>query len=172
MRAVDLPSRFDQPSKGARVYTQDNHCCSGEVGKPEKYSDSPSLVDKPPVVPHTWKPLPADHVWAWVSRNAGSRPRERNAIDARILDYTKAGGGKIIDNPKEVGGYPAIEPTRHEAEVPRAPFLPPSPKVLAETRLEAWLCLRHLEVGGPLTTECPDDEAKLTAALIESRPKK
>ena len=170
--AVDLPSKFDQPSKGARVFAQDNHCCSGEASKPEQYSGSPSIVDKPPVVPHSWKPLPAEHVWAWVQRNAGSRPRERNAIDTRILEYTKSGGGKIIDNPKEVGGFPEIEPTSMRAELPRGPFLPPSPKVLAETRLEAWLCLRHLEVGGPLTAECPDDEAKLIAALLESRPKK
>lgn len=172
MLAVDLPSEFDEPSKGARVFAQDNHCCSGEVGKPEEYSGSPSIVDKPPVIPHSWKPLQAEHVWAWVSRNAGSRPRERNAIDTRILEYTKAGGGKIIDNPKEVGGFPEIAPISVRAELPRGPFLPPSPKVLAETRLEAWLCLRHLEVGGPLTAECPDDEAKLVAALLESRPKK
>jgi hypothetical protein len=172
MRAVDLPTLFEEPSKGAKVFVKDNHCCSGEVAKPEEYGNSNIIVDVPPVVPHAWKLLPAEHVWAWVARNAGSRPGERGPIPTRILEYIQTGGGKIINNPAEVGGFPPIEPTTHEAEVPLGPFLPPTPKVLAETRLEAWLCLRHLEVGGPLTPECPDDEAKLRTSLAESRPKK
>ena len=34
-----------------------------------------------------------------------------------------------------------------------------------KTRLEAWLCLRHFEVGGPQTAQCPEGAEELRNAL-------
>jgi hypothetical protein len=38
--------------------------------------------------------------------NAGARPWDRDAVDRRLLDEARAGGGKIIDFESEVGGLP------------------------------------------------------------------
>jgi len=170
MQAVQVPEDFEQPSKGADFYLADNHCCSGMAGIPEPLPRLPSIVDAPPVTSSTWKPMPADKVWIWVSEHAGSRPRERSINDSRIFEYVDQGRGKIINNPADVGGYPLIEPNERRADVPSDPFAPPASAVRAETRLEAWLCLRHFKVGGPPTPECPDGIRALRSALADARP--
>jgi hypothetical protein len=47
---------------------------------------------------------PADETPAWVLANVGARPWDRDAVDRRLLDEARAGGGKIIDFESEVGG--------------------------------------------------------------------
>ncbi len=51
--------------------------------------------------------LPAVDVQDAVIRNAGARPWDRDAIDARIVANVIEGRGDIIDSEQEVGGYPA-----------------------------------------------------------------
>ena len=48
--------------------------------------------------------------------NAGARPWDRDAIDARIVADVRNGTGRIIDSQDEVGGYPVRPPAR-------APFI-------------------------------------------------
>ncbi len=47
-----------------------------------------------------------------VIREAGARPWDRDAIDARIVADVIEGRGEIIDSEAEVGGYPVQQPTR------------------------------------------------------------
>ena len=47
-----------------------------------------------------------------VIRNAGARPWDRDAIDARIVADVIEGRGAIIDSEAEVGGYPGYPETR------------------------------------------------------------
>jgi len=66
---------------------------------------------------HThWPPgleaRPAADVWEQVLQNAGARPWDRDAIDRRIVEQTRAGTGRVIDSEQEVGGYPAGPETR------------------------------------------------------------
>ena len=49
--------------------------------------------------------LPVDQVRQSVLENAGANPRDRDAIDERIIANVTEGGGAIIDSPEEVGGY-------------------------------------------------------------------
>ena len=45
--------------------------------------------------------------------HAGARPAERDAVDARIIEEARHGGGKVIDSETQREGYPAITaPTR------------------------------------------------------------
>jgi hypothetical protein len=44
--------------------------------------------------------------------NCGSRPWDRDPIDARIVADVRNGTGKIIDSEQEVGGYPVRPETR------------------------------------------------------------
>ena len=43
---------------------------------------------------------------------AGARPWDRGARRIRVLFFIAEGRGEIIDDEKEVGGYPELEPTR------------------------------------------------------------
>ena len=47
---------------------------------------------------------PADETPAWVLENAGARPWDRDAVDRRLLEEARTGGGKIINFESEVGG--------------------------------------------------------------------
>ena len=52
--------------------------------------------------------MPAVDVERWVLANAGARPWDRDAHDARLLADVTEGRGKIIDSETEVGGYPQV----------------------------------------------------------------
>jgi len=76
------------------------------------------ILDQKPVWPERLKPLPASRVEAYVLKNAGARPRERDPIDTRIVEDVKKRGGRIIDSQDEVGGYPKVEKTTRKLRVP------------------------------------------------------
>ena len=72
----------------------------------------------------------------WVLHTAGARPRERDAVDRRIVETVRNGTGRIIDRIGEVGGFPEQTATR------RPLTLPDTPHATAEngyTHLENWL---------------------------------
>ena len=56
--------------------------------------------------------MPARDVETHVLANAGARPWDRDHDDIRVLYYVAEGRGKIIDNEKEVSGYPLQTATR------------------------------------------------------------
>ena len=64
------------------------------------------------------KALSSNKVAASVLKNAGARPKTRDAIDQRIVDDVIQGNGKVINSQNEVGGYPQYEATRHTLSVP------------------------------------------------------
>ncbi|NIJ20704.1 hypothetical protein FHS95_002396 [Sphingomonas naasensis] len=72
---------------------------------------------KPKIVPLTRAPFwpagfvakPARQVEKWVLAEAGARPWDRDAVDKRIVAEVRAGKGRVIDDEREVGGYPKVE---------------------------------------------------------------
>jgi hypothetical protein len=75
-----------------------------------------TLPTAAPLWPEGLVAAPAHSVAAAIA-NAGARPWDRDAIDARLLTQLAAGAGRIIDSQEEVGGYPRLAQTR-------APFRP------------------------------------------------
>jgi hypothetical protein len=70
------------------------------------------VAEKPVVWPEGLAVLPARDVETHVLANAGARPWDRDAHDLRVIFFVAEGRGAIIDDEKEVGGYPELEPTR------------------------------------------------------------
>lgn len=62
--------------------------------------------------------LPAAQVFEHVLASAGARPRERDAVDSRIVAEVRAGTGSLVDSQDDVGGYPTAAPTRRALDVP------------------------------------------------------
>ena len=67
---------------------------------------------KPGIWPAGLPVLPARDVETHLLANAGARPWDRDAHDLRVLFFIAEGRGEIIDDEKQVGGYPAFEETR------------------------------------------------------------
>ncbi len=162
MSPFQIQGKLAKSSPGAEIYAADNHCCDGRI-KAGTQSFSQPLSPEPVTTAASWKVIPAQDVWSHVSRYAGARPAERGTTDARIVSSVERGDGKVIDSPREVGG----DIVQASTEAP--PALPANPLAMAGktgiTRLAAWLCLRHFEVGGPQTPQCSTTAEELRAAL-------
>jgi hypothetical protein len=70
------------------------------------------VVSDLPFWPEGLEAMLAGDVKAFVARNAGARPWDRDEIDARIVRQALDGTGRIIDSEEEVGGYPVLKETR------------------------------------------------------------
>ncbi len=98
-------------------YAEDNLAVD-RLGRPlpqfARYTTAPvevKQVARPPL-PYGVKLLPSAEVQDAVIREAGARPWDRDAHDARIVADVIEGRGRIIDSEAEVGGYPVQQPTQ------------------------------------------------------------
>ena len=98
-------------------YAEDNLAVD-RLGRPlpafGRYTTAPVEV-KPlarPALPFGVKLLPSAEVQDAVIREAGARPWDRDAHDARVVADVIEGRGRIIDSEADVGGYPVQKPTR------------------------------------------------------------
>lgn len=156
--AVQIPDDMAQTVSDARIYLADNSAPAGPLTNRGNFT----LADTPPVTLDPQMTRPKD-VTAYVMRFAGARPNARDAEDTRILNGVKSGKSKIIDDPSQVGGLPQSPQVQAVAEVPLQPFAPSS--LPGQLRIEAWLCEKHLQVGGPPTPECQQPVSAYATAL-------
>lgn len=70
------------------------------------------VAEEPVVWPTGLAVLPARDVETHVLANVGARPWDRDEHDLRVIFFVAEGRGAIIDDEKEVGGYPQLEATR------------------------------------------------------------
>jgi len=100
------------------AYLEDNLAFTAS-GAPASVVDARvvELVERPSW-PVGLEVLPASQVFERVLATAGARPRERDAVDARIVAEVRAGTGSLVDSQDDVGGYPSAASTRRALEVP------------------------------------------------------
>jgi hypothetical protein len=80
-----------------------------------RYTTSPARIieiERPVIWPEGLAVLPASEVETHVLRFAGARPWDRDPHDIRVIFDVAEGRGEIIDDEREVGGYPQVPPTR------------------------------------------------------------
>lgn len=100
------------------VFLEDNviRLRDGTAGR--LHADRVALLKERPCWIEGLTPVPSAAVEAYVLRHAGARPRERDAVDARIVREIRDRQGRIIDSQDAVGGYPKVEPVRRPLEIP------------------------------------------------------
>jgi hypothetical protein len=132
--------------------------------KPEAFK----LRSKPSLIPRNWDLMTPELVWRSTAQFAGTRPRERDSVDRRILDGIKSREGRIIDQPIGMDELENRRPVEIASQVPSNAFAPSSIDDLL--RVEAWLCARHLEVGGARTPQCHRSLIAYHDALLNAKP--
>lgn len=98
--------------------------------------------------------MPYTQVEAYLTANAGARPLDRDAVDARIVNEITSRTGSVPDRPSEKAG-PGTAPDGFPilASTSRALTVPSNPHAVVDavgrTRIEAWLedYARALEPG-------------------------
>jgi hypothetical protein len=66
---------------------------------------------EPPFWPPGLKARPSSETASWVLSQAGARPWDRDAVDRRLVEEARTGGGRIINSESEVGGYAVMSVT-------------------------------------------------------------
>jgi hypothetical protein len=89
-------------------------------------SSTVTMLSTRPSWPDGLVARPAAETLAWVLAHAGARPKERDAVDARIVAGVQAGTGRFVNSQDDVGGYPTATPTQRTLTVPA-------------TGIDAWL---------------------------------
>ena len=99
-------------------YGKDNIAVD-RFGKPlpmfGRYGETQAKLIETKAPPTWWQGLdvlPVRDVETHVLWRAGARPWDRDADDTRVLFFVAEGRGGIIDNEKQVGGYPKLAATR------------------------------------------------------------
>ncbi|MBE0598704.1 MAG: right-handed parallel beta-helix repeat-containing protein [Desulfuromonadales bacterium] len=79
------------------------------------------LADLPPAWIPPGEVLPSSLVRELALGGAGARPRDRDAVDLRIVDEITGGRGALIDSPRQVGGWPDHPVTYRPFPLPAEP---------------------------------------------------
>ncbi len=79
------------------------------------------VVTIPPLWIQDLKVWEVNQVESGVLANAGARPAQRDVIDERIVREVRTRTGRIIDSPKDVGGWPDLSDTYRPFEIPEDP---------------------------------------------------
>lgn len=126
--------------KDNRLYERDGTLAwNGTDGNRSRLvNDEVTLVDQPMLAPKGFVPLPSSATEAYVLQNAGARPKDRDALDARLVQDYRDRKGRVIDSQDEVGGYPTARATHRALQVPRD-----------SAAVEAWLAKYRAEVEWP-----------------------
>lgn len=116
-KALPLVGRAGGLGKGD-LYLEDNiaKLRSGEDG--DIFVEPYRILNEKPLWPDGLCALAAKDVIAYVTANAGARPKDRDEIDHRIIRQFHDRSGRIIDSQDQVGGYPQMEMVRRPLKVP------------------------------------------------------
>lgn len=115
---ADLPFLIVEGQGDLDLYAHDNpsrHAdgrAMQEIGIISDREPRIRRLDTSPHWPAGFRARPSSEVEAWVWAEAGARPWARDAVDRRILEEVRTGTGRIIDDEREVGGYPVVAETR------------------------------------------------------------
>ncbi|MDP6041891.1 MAG: right-handed parallel beta-helix repeat-containing protein, partial [Candidatus Latescibacteria bacterium] len=131
IHGVDTRSGLAMVSSKGDAYLEDN-IALGQAGSAVALSSGNIRILEEKPVWGNLNPLPASAVEDHVAQHAGARPKDRDAVDQRIVREFLAREGRVIDSQEEVGGYPQVEIVRRTLNIP--------------ANVEAWLAQLAAEI--------------------------
>lgn len=113
----DKSTRNGWTNEGSQIFVSGNLVPEGSI-EAQKLLDYDVFVKEAPVKIEGLKFLPVDQVKEEVLKNVGARPKDRDAVDERIIRDVREGTGRIIDTQADVGGWPELKGGEKKLEVP------------------------------------------------------
>jgi hypothetical protein len=126
---------------GNKIYRRDNTVANQDRTvdvETNQYSYNPNVTAPPAEAPMPigFTPLASTEVENFVLANAGSRPMDRDAVDARIVREVRERKGMFVSDPNAVGGYPLLAVNTRPLMLPNNPH---AVTASGYTNLEVWL---------------------------------
>jgi hypothetical protein len=141
----------NKTNKGTQVNKDDWSLIKVQVdGMTEESVEQAVKADTPPLWPSGFIPVPSSAVEDYVLNNVGARPADRDAVDKRIIDDVIHRSGKIIDTPREVGGWPNLKANRITHTLPNNPHGDDDND--GYTNIEEWLHQMARKVESSVST--------------------
>jgi len=112
----------DKPEFGFVLFLQDNWRLRRDGGEEEAGICAPQTGVVMISQPHPAPPIAmssAREAFQQVLAYAGAILPKRDPVDQRILEETRTGGGRIIDDPSQVGGWPVLNSATPPADADR-----------------------------------------------------
>lgn len=96
------------------IYSSGNVFAEGRVEEIHPYS-----VEAPPLDtwPYAFVPQATELVMGCLLGNVGARPRERDAVENRLINQLITNTGRLIDSQEQVGGFPEYVSNYHSFNV-------------------------------------------------------
>lgn len=101
------------------VYLEDNLTFGVKGEQVPMVVDQIKILNFKPSWPSDFKAMPAAKIVDYILKNVGARPKDREAIDKRIIDNFINFTGTIINSQNDVGGYPKYKPAYRKLNVPK-----------------------------------------------------
>jgi pectate lyase len=169
VRLVGETQWGDEILPGTKLYVADNSASSA-TADPWSIVDNQSLIARVSVEasnilswPTGLEALPSSDVVNHVLANAGTRPAQRNEVDANVVADVKNGTGRIINCvsddgsarcSKNAGGWPSLARNTRRLTLPDDPHQDDDGD--GYTNVEEWLHAMAAEVEGRSGSEDPE----------------
>ena len=114
---TDRTTRKGWTNEGSQIFVSGNLIPEGSV-EAQRLLDYDVFVKEAPVKIEGLRLLPVDQVKEEVLKNVGARPKDRDAVDERIIKDVREGTGRIIDTQADVGGWPELKGAERKLDVP------------------------------------------------------
>jgi hypothetical protein len=160
-------------ASGNQIYRSDNTVDKGAfpsvtvLSEVNHLSYDPNVASAPAnaPIPGNFNPVPSSNVESVVLANAGARPKDRDAVDDRIVRQVQTRSGIVPRTPNDVGGYPSLSVNPRSLTVPSNPHGTTSS---GYTNLEVWLqgYAAALEGGGSAPNSPPQGPAPPSGVRI------
>jgi hypothetical protein len=117
---VNTPSTLAMVGTNSRgsAFLEDNVATLASGDAASQVSDTVTVLAEKPAWVDGLEAMPAGAVVAHVTEHAGARPKDRDAVDARIIADFLGGTGSIIDSQTAVGDYPVMAATARPLDIP------------------------------------------------------
>ena len=113
----DKSTKNGWTNEGSQIFVSGNLVPEGSI-EAQKLLDYDVFVKEAPVKLEGLNILPADQVKETVLKNVGARPKDRDAVDERVIKEVREGTGGIIDTQADVGGWPELKRNERKLVVP------------------------------------------------------
>jgi pectate lyase len=104
-------------NSGSKIYYSDERI-EKVAGVFRHLASFSTVVSTPPIWISGFSAMSSSSVEGTLRYNAGARPADRDAVDARIVANVLNRTGRIINRPSDVGGWPALAVNRRTINIP------------------------------------------------------